>query len=263
MNLDKNDLIAVISLVYRTEERYREIEQGSIENIKESDELVKEINLLEESEKHNDNEFLELKNRIIKSNKRVKDNLKRVRNLKKGKKTLFKWEFMNQENLEATKNSVINKELKEWLDLNFRNDQKVIYSNVDFSDIIAFLRNDPKTNKEAFEKYINLVDKKSVLYISSPLNLKGKETVYIYIKSDSDTEQVLKCKSTDVISVSLLNTSEDLDLTLLNNLRENNNLSLLYELAYQEASMANMKSEDEETLKELSEQLSKFLRKGI
>ncbi|WP_242226722.1 hypothetical protein [Bacillus cereus group sp. BfR-BA-01358] len=263
MILDKNDLITFISLIYRNEQHYKEIEQGCIKNVKESDELVKEINLLGALEENDDKELLDLKNRILKNNKGVKENLKRVRNIKKGKETLYKWEFMNQENLEFIKNSVENKELKEWLDSNFRNGQKVIYSNVNFKAIINSLQNDSKTNKAVLEKYSNLKDKPSVLYISSPLNLKGKETAYICIKSDSHTEQVLKCKSTDVISANLLSISEDLDLSILNNLKENNDLSLLYELVYHEASMANMKSEDEETLKELSEQLSKILRKGL
>lgn len=261
MTLDKNDLIAVISLIYRAEEIYGEIEQGCIRNVTESDRLVKEINLIEKNRKNDDKEFLELKDKILKQDKNVKENLTRIRKFKQGKKTLFKWEFMNQESSGFTKDTVENKELKEWLDSNFRNGQKVISSNVNFQDVMVFLMNDPKTNKGTIDKYSNLADKKLVLYISSPLNLKGKETAYMYIKLDFDTEKVLKCKSTDVISANLLNISEDLDLLLLNNLKENNDLSRLYELVYQEASIANTKSEDEETLKELSEQLSNILRK--
>ncbi|MED1381730.1 hypothetical protein COL41_28905 [Bacillus mycoides] len=263
MTLNKKDLITIISLIYSTEQHYKEVEQVCIENVKDSDELVQEIKLLEGSKGNDGKEFLELKSRILQNNTGVKETLKRIKGFKNGKKTLYKWEFMSQGNLETTKNFVKDKELKEWLDFNFRNGQKIIYSNLNFKKIIAFLESNPKANKGIFEKYLNLVDKESTLYISSPLNLKGKETAYIYIKLDSDTEQVLKCKSTDVISANLLNISEDLDLSLLNTLKENNDLSLLYELVYQEASMANMRSEDENTLKELSEQLSKILRKGI
>ncbi|WP_197224264.1 hypothetical protein [Lysinibacillus sphaericus] len=62
-----------------------------------------------------------------------------------------------------------------------------------------------------------------------------------------------------MMSDMLLNFSEEVDLSLLDNLMENNDLSHLYYLANKEASTVNSRNEDKNKIEELSEKIRKKL----
>jgi len=296
MDLEKNELITLISIIYKSETYFKELENSYLENIesvenlnstlsqleerikaskgkalklkgtleeKESEnqgieEHIQEVNRIIEEQRRDDIEFNKLKNSIHETNISVIESYKELKQLKSGNETFFNWRFLSLSDKKKIDTTINNQEFSEWLNFNLNNEQKLIFSKIDVKKIESLLSDDIDEKSNLLMELRELDD--ILFFMSALFGFNGKETVYLYLRKE-DKESVIKCNNEDIVKNSLLNTFEEVDLSLLNKITKENDLTRLYLIADKEASKIDVNYSNKKKINELSEQVKNLLNR--
>lgn len=263
MELTKDFSVNFISLLYKSEMTTNYIVTDSQKEIKGVENLEQRVEKLLEKTPNNP-KTLNIKREIEQLKKDLFAIEEEVREVKSGKDTLFDWVFIDDNNKDQILDLILNQKIEKWILEKISNDQKIICAQIDLDKIITIngMSSISQINKvsELFK-----VKEKRIIFVllSSPFNLKGKENAYIYFRSlTKDIEQIGKCNVTDMISTKLLSVEEEIDLEILNNLKENNDLSKLYALTYKESLNKNFSMVKEDLLSNLERKVNNLTRKS-
>lgn len=263
MEFTKEFSVNFISFLYKSEMTTNYLLKNSQKQIKKAENLEQRVeNLL----KHNptDRETVDIKREIDRMKKEFFEIEEQIKDIKSGKDTLWDWTFIDDNNKDQIFELILDKKTKKWINEKISNDQKIIYAQIDFDRTIKI---DEMKNVSVLSKVKDFFNPEKkyiiVVLLSSPFNLKGKENSYIYIRSlNNDFEQIGKCNVSDMISTKLLSVEEDIDLDILNNLKEKNDLSELYSLTYNEALNKNYSVVKEDLLSNLEREVNNLSRKS-
>lgn len=263
MEFSKDFSVNFISLLYKSEMTTNYLVTDSKKEIIAVENLEQRVEKLLENAPNNP-KTLNIKQEIYQLKKDLFAIEEKVREVKSGKDTLFDWVFIDDNNKDQILDLILNQKIKKWILEKISIDQKIICAQIDLDKIgnINEISNISQMNKisELFE-----MKEKKIIFVllSSPFNLKGKENAYIYFRSlTKDIEKIGKCNVTDMISTKLLSVEEEIDLEILNNLKENNDLSKLFALTYKESINKNYSMVKEDLLSNLEREVNNLTRKS-
>lgn len=256
--------VNLINEIYLIEKRFKSICNGNREQLLELENLKNRMERLDQAKF--DEEILEIKKELENVSKRLLEVNKEIEEIKDGQETLFDWRIMNKKFWGDFVKNVIDSDFKSWLTSKIEKKEKLIFSEIDLNDFETMsLIGDYESNLDVVS-LLKLEDYSKVyIILNSPFNIKGKETATIYFPKLKNREEFInRCSVTDIISMKLLNASEEFDLDILNNLKENNTLSKLYELAYEEAEKKIVDLSNKTILNDLTKNINNyFLKKNL
>lgn len=287
MELITKDAAAIINLIYKCEDNLKNNMQKCLDSINKANAVKSElIGTLERTNRglvesiNNKNSFLEENvdgkesylesiNNLIsdfeltaksasESLKKCNEVLKELnaiyisfKDLRQGKETFFEWKYIDA----LFVNKIKNEELKTWILINLKNAQKIIFCKFPKKILYRILKDDVR-----LQYFKDRIPDNTEIYLllNKAYGIDGKEMAYIYIESEIK-EVLLKCTNQDIIKRTLLSYSEDLDLTILNNISNNNDLTKLYEIANKEAKNNENVYVSKNRLDELNAELNKII----
>lgn len=263
MELTKDFSVNFISLLYKSEMTTNYIVTDSQKEIKGVENLEQRVEKLLEKTPNNP-KTLNIKREIEQLKKDLFAIEEEVREVKSGKDTLFDWVFIDDNNKDQILDLILNQKIEKWILEKISNDQKIICAQIDLDKIITINGMSSISQISKVSELFKVKEKRIIfVLLSSPFNLKGKENAYIYFRSlTKDIEQIGKCNVTDMISTKLLSVEEEIDLEILNNLKENNDLSKLYALTYKESLNKNFSMVKEDLLSNLERKVNNLTRKS-
>jgi len=257
--------VSLINEVYLIEKNFESICEESRKLLSEMEKINDRINKLEQR-KPDDVEILDIKKGIEDVAKKLFETNKEIEEIKEGEQTLFDWKIMDKKTLDIFVEQITSSEFKVWLMNKIEKDEKLIFSEIDLNGIESIWEMGGSDYKLKIIDALKL-EKYSVIYmiLNSPFNIKGKENATIYFpKLKHRDEFISRCSVTDIISTKLLNTSEEFDLDVLNNLKDNNVLSKLYELASEEAKRKSFNLVNKNLINSLTKSINNyFIKKNL
>lgn len=236
MEFNKEFSVNIINDLYKIENSFKSMcheRDIDLENLENLNERIEKLII----KKPDDEEIISVKKEVEKYAITVLEFDLKINKLKKGNETLFDWRILDELDLADFFNDIIKPDFKKRLKNKILKDEKIIYTTIDVNVIEEVLKlGEISLKSKILDKLKSQNMNNLYLLLNSPFNMKGKENATIYFReSAGEKEYIGGCSVTDVISSKLLSVSEEFDLEVLNNIKENNNLSKLYSLAYEEA----------------------------
>lgn len=254
--------VKLINDIYHLEKRFDYI-------CKESDAHIGALHKLNErvekliTKNPKDPEVIEIKKELEKFAEDVYNLNESIEKIKEGNTTLFDWKKLDEKSLELFDDLNAKPELKNNIKNKIYNNNHLIFAQINLNVTDTLLELTEKNeNTPVIDELLEEKLSKVFIILNSPYNIKGKENAMFYIPQFPAQDDILVgCNVTDVISFELLKTSEEFDLEVLNNLKEENSLTKLYNLASGEVNQKSFNSKNKKRINDLTNSINKYFVK--